>query len=62
MGDELATCIGCGCDDHHACWDEKAGQPCSWLRVDRDAGQGVCSACTEHTDRWDAGDTSPAVP
>lgn len=26
----IATCIGCGCDDHHAC-----GEGCYWLRVDR---------------------------
>lgn len=58
----VATCIGCGCDDYHACWDEEARQPCSWLRLDRNQGQGVCSTCHDHADRWDAGDTAPAVP
>lgn len=58
----VAICIGCGCDDHRACWDEVAEQPCGWLRVDRAAGLGVCSACPEHTDRWDNGDTTSAVP
>lgn len=57
---EIATCIGCGCDDNHACWDNKAGQPCGWLRIDRETGLGVCSACPEHTDRWDLGDTTSA--
>lgn len=58
----LATCIGCGCDDLHACYDEAAGQPCSWLKVDYGAGLGVCSACPEHLARWQAGDRSIAVP
>jgi hypothetical protein len=58
----LATCIGCGCDDLHACFDEAAGQPCSWLAVDYGAGLGVCSACPEHLERWQAGDRSIAVP
>lgn len=57
---ELATCIGCGCNDNHACWDAEANQPCSWLRVNREIGLGVCSACPEHTDRWDLGDTKRA--
>ncbi len=58
----VSTCIGCGCDDYHACWDEEAEQPCSWIRLDLDAGLGVCSTCLEHADRWDAGDTTLAVP
>ena len=36
------VCIGCGCDDNHAC----AGS-CSWLMVDRATGRGVCSQCPE---------------
>ncbi|MCO2275018.1 hypothetical protein FA378_10960 [Pseudomonas aeruginosa] len=62
MAMNVARCIGCGCDDYHACWDEIAGQPCGWLRVDRGRGLGVCSICPEHTERWDAGDTSLDVP
>lgn len=54
----LATCIGCGCDDFHAC---EGG--CYWLRVDRWDGKGVCSECLEHIDAWDRGDRTPhAVP
>lgn len=50
----LATCIGCGCDDLHAC----PGR-CSWLRVDYEEERGVCSQCPEHEARWDAGDREP---
>lgn len=49
------TCIGCGCDDDSACVTV-AGEPCSWLRVDRDAGVGVCSHCPEDLVRFDTGD------
>ena len=58
----VATCIGCGCDDLHACWDEDAEQPCAWLDVDRTANLGVCSACPEHLARWQSGDREIAVP
>lgn len=54
----LATCIGCGCDDNHAC-----GEGCYWLRVDYPDGTGVCSECSEHVEAWDRGDRTPhAVP
>lgn len=46
-----ATCIGCGCDDFHAC-----GEGCYWLRVDYEEGKGVCSECDEHEAAWDQGD------
>lgn len=46
----VTTCIGCGCDDLHAC---DAG--CSWLRVDRDTGIGVCSECPDQVTTFDAG-------
>jgi hypothetical protein len=36
----VARCIGCGCDDDHAC-----DLGCSWLVVDRRASLGVCSEC-----------------
>ncbi len=58
----IATCIGCGCDDMHACEDLNTGGPCSWLRVDYTIGRGVCSACPEDVTRWDAGDHELAVP
>lgn len=55
-------CIGCSCDDFHACWDEKTDQPCHWLRVDDDNGVGVCSCCTEHVERYDAGERDIQAP
>jgi hypothetical protein len=58
----VATCIGCGCDDLHACWDDETNGPCSWVRVDRRAGLGVCSVCPGHVERWDRGDRKIAVP
>ena len=60
--DPIAVCIGCGCDDLHACMTQPLPvalarpEPCHWLRVDRDAGLGVCSACPGSVERWDAGD------
>ncbi len=51
-----AACIGCGCTDSHACYDERDGGPCYWVRVDRTARLGVCSTCRELAPAWDAGD------
>lgn len=56
----VASCIGCGCNDLCACI-EKSGAPCSWVRVDRAAGLGVCSACRDMVPRWDAGERGPRV-
>lgn len=47
----IAVCIECGCDDLHAC-----ERGCSWLRVDYDAGLGVCSECAQRVKDWDRGD------
>lgn len=56
---ELTVCIGCGCDDAHACVDAETGTPCCWLREDARSGLGVCSACEAEVERWDAGDRTP---
>ena len=48
----VAVCIGCGCNDFHACVDPLNG-PCHWLRLDRGNGRGVCSACRHELDEWD---------
>ena len=54
---KLATCIGCGCDDLHACKSTKLQRyGCYWFRVDRNAGIGVCSECGELVEKWDSGD------
>lgn len=52
----LASCIGCGCDDMHACVGDQG--PCSWIVVDYQIGRGVCSCCESHMGRWNAGDRS----
>ena len=45
---ELITCRGCGCDDDHACVDER-GRPCAWVLLDLGSATGVCSTCAiEH--------------
>lgn len=53
----LAKCIGCGCDDLHAC--QTFGEVCFWLVVDRGGGVGVCSHCSSELHRWRLGDRSP---
>jgi len=53
-GEMEATCIGCGCTDSRACVTPSG--PCSWLRLDRGQGVGVCSTCAEHVARWDSGE------
>ncbi len=58
----IAICIGCGCDDLHACWDDAVEAPCTWLAVDRAEGLGVCSVCHGHLERWNAGDRQIALP
>lgn len=44
---ELAKCVGCGCDDNHACHVSKSDNhwegPCYWVEVDYKKGIGVCS-------------------
>ena len=51
MNIAVAYCVGCGCDDLHAC--HPSG--CSWLRIARDARIGVCSSCDFLVRAWDAG-------
>ena len=42
-----STCVGCGCTDEKACITARGG-PCSWLKVNRKTGLGVCSCCLTH--------------
>ena len=40
--EDVSVCIGCGCDDNHACVDE-LGTPCHWIARVED--RGICSEC-----------------
>ena len=51
-----AFCIGCGCSDGHACVTPVTSgetSACSWLKVDRELGIGVCSSCGALADLFD---------
>jgi len=50
MREEIAYCIGCGCNDDYGC---DAG--CSWLRLNRSKKLGVCSECEHMVSDWDGG-------
>ena len=54
MSEAVITCIGCGCDNEHACISID-DVPCFWIRVDQGAGLGVCSHCPDDAARWDDG-------
>ena len=41
---QVASCIGCGCDDNNACL-AFGEEPCHWIAVNRARGVGVCSEC-----------------
>lgn len=46
----VSCCIGCGCNDDYGC-----DGGCSWIRLDRKAGLGVCSSCSHRASDWDNG-------
>ena len=48
---EGMVCVGCGCSDLDGCVE-----PCSWIREDPEAGQGVCSNCDHLAEAWDDGE------
>jgi hypothetical protein len=50
----LCQCIGCGCDDNHACPD-LLGDPCGWLVQSESGRLGVCTRCPVTLRRWEAG-------
>jgi hypothetical protein len=56
----ICTCIGCGCDDLHACDDDSVGDGCHWLIEDRHIGLGVCSMCPDEVKRWHKGERMPS--
>jgi hypothetical protein len=42
----VVVCIGCACDDLHAC-ETAAGGACYWVAVDHKRHVGICSECAE---------------
>jgi hypothetical protein len=50
----LCVCIGCGCDDLHACAD-LIGDPCGWLVQSGTGRHGVCSQCPAALRLWERG-------
>lgn len=52
---KVAICIGCGCDDNHACKDPVDDLPCSWLAIDRSRHRGVCSCCPRRLEAFKKG-------
>jgi hypothetical protein len=56
-----AICIGCGCDEDHACpfGDLHVADPCWWYRFSAETKTGVCSSCTDLLAAWDKGERRP---
>jgi hypothetical protein len=57
-------CIGCGCDEEHACPIPCDGVPypgCFWLHFDAKANAGLCSACGDLAHVWKAGKRTPQL-
>ncbi len=50
----LCVCIGCGCDDLHACAD-LLGDPCGWLVQSGTRRHGVCTECPRYLSAWEKG-------
>lgn len=59
---DVCTCIGCGCTDDAACFDETTEQPCHWLRLAPEERKGLCSCCRGLESAWDEGDREIRVP
>jgi hypothetical protein len=51
----LCVCIGCGCDDEHAC-EDLLGDPCGWLKQSGTGKRGVCTQCPSYVKAWEAGE------
>jgi hypothetical protein len=49
----LCQCVGCGCDDDHACQD-LLGDACRWLVKSESGRLGVCTQCPGSLGRWNA--------
>jgi hypothetical protein len=56
-------CIGCGCDEQHACPMDHVGfyAGCWWLRFDAAARAGVCSCCEDLVEAWERSERAPQL-
>jgi len=50
----LCQCIGCGCDDLHAC-EDLIGTPCGWAVRSQSGRLGVCTQCPTALVLWKRG-------
>lgn len=50
-GKPVCVCIGCGCDDDHACAD-LLDDPCGWLVQSATGKHGVCTECALTLPSW----------
>ena len=51
----LCVCIGCGCDDEHAC-EDVFGDPCGWIQQSGSGKRGVCTQCPTYVTAWNKGE------
>jgi hypothetical protein len=51
----LCVCVGCGCDDEHAC-EDLLGDACGWLCQSASRKRGVCTQCPAYVKAWTKGD------
>jgi hypothetical protein len=51
----LCVCIGCGCDDQHAC-EDLLGDPCGWIYQSGTGKRGVCTQCPTYARPWSKGE------
>lgn len=42
----MTVCIGCGCDEQHACVD-RDGRGCRWVEISPSGAAGICSECED---------------
>lgn len=57
----LNYCIGCGCDEAHACATDAARGLCWWMRFSARHRAGVCSYCEDQLEHWDGGGRTPRL-
>jgi hypothetical protein len=61
----ISQCLGCGCDEQHACQHPDhlggpSGEPCAWVWVNPLLGVGICSLCRDRV-IWGDGESEPPL-